>query len=94
MQVSVDVHKTIISTIHSSVLFFVFFFTLGGGVVDMLVRLFISEQIIKDANFMCFLFSVKHPQKFRELRMSLSDISRTIFNVYTYTFNPQLVIKT
>ena len=93
MQVSVDVHKIIISTIHSSG-FFLFFFTSGGGVVDMLVRLFISEQIIKDANFMCFLFSVKHPQKFRELRMSLSDISRTIFNVYTYTFNPQLVIKT
>ena len=25
--------------------------------------------------------------------MSLSDMSRTISNMYTYTFNPQLVIK-
>ena len=44
-------------------------------------------QIIKDANLICILFSVKHLQTFWESWMSLS-------NVYTYPFNQQLVMKT
>ena len=50
------------------VLFFFFsFFTSSGGVDDVLVRLSLMEQIIKDANLMNISFSVKHPQTFQEL---------------------------
>ena len=61
-EVSVDVHKIIICTIYRTV----FFFTSGGGVDDVLVRLSLVKEIIKDANLMCISFSVKHPPKFRE----------------------------
>ena len=60
MEGSVDVYKVIICAIYSTV----FFFTSGGGVGDMLVRLSLVEEIIKDANLMCISFSVKHPQTF------------------------------
>ena len=37
------------------------FFTSGGGVDDVLVRLSLIEQIIKDANLMGISFSVMNP---------------------------------
>ena len=43
-----------------------FFFPSGGGVDDVLVRLLLIKQIIKDVNFMCLSFSVKHPHIFWE----------------------------
>ena len=70
-----------------------FFFTSGGGVDDVLVRLSLIKQFIKDVTLMCIAFSAKHPQIFCESWMSLSNMSRTISNMYTYPFNPQLLIK-
>ena len=52
MKVSVDVDKIIKCG--------------GGGVDDVLVRLSLIKQIMKDVNFMCISFSVKHPQIFWE----------------------------
>ena len=66
------------------------FFPSGGGVADMLQRLSLMKDFIEDVNFMCVSFSVKHPQIFCELWMSLSS---TISNIYTYPFNSQLVLK-
>ena len=62
MEVSVEVHKIIKCVIYSIV-----FFPSGGGFHDMLVRLPLIEQIIKDINLMYILFRVKHPQIFWEL---------------------------
>ena len=62
MEVSVAVHKVIICTIYSTT-----FLNLGGDVDEMLVRLSLVEEIIKDANLMCISFSVKHPQALLEL---------------------------
>ena len=56
MQVSVEVHKIIKSTIYNTVLLLQ---------VKVLERLLI-KQIIKDASSMCISFSVKHPQIFQE----------------------------
>ena len=42
------------------------FFTSGGGVDVVLVRLSLIEHIIKDANLMSISFSVKYPQTFWE----------------------------
>ena len=61
MEVSVEVDKIIKYAIYTT-----FFFPLGGGVDDVLVRLLLIKQIIKDVNLMCLLFSVKHPQIFWE----------------------------
>ena len=61
MKVSVKVHKIIKCAIYSTI-----FFLSAGGVDDMLVRLSLMEQIIKDVNLMRISFSVKHPQTFRE----------------------------
>ena len=61
MEVSVEVLKTIKCTIYSTA-----FFASGGGVDDVLVRLLLIEQIIKDANMMSISFSVKHLQTFRQ----------------------------
>ena len=47
MEISVEVHKIIKCTLYNTV-----FFTSGGGVDDVLVRLSLIEQIIKDANLM------------------------------------------
>ena len=63
------------------------FFASGRSIDDLLVRVSLVAQIIKDANLICILFSVKHLQTFWESWMSLS-------NVYTYPFNQQLVMKT
>ena len=83
---SVELHRIIKFTMYNTV-----FFLLQ---VEVLVRLLLIKQIIKDGNLMCASFSVKHPQTFRESRMSLSNMSGTISNMYTYPFNPQLVTKT
>ena len=48
MEVSVEVHNINKCTINSTA----FFFTSGGGVDDVLVRLSLIEQIIKDAMLM------------------------------------------
>ena len=53
MKVSVDVYK-IISAIYSAI-----FFNSGESVDDVLVRLSLVVQIIKDANLMRISFSVK-----------------------------------
>ena len=90
MEVSVEVHKIIKWTMYS----IAFFFTSVGGVDDVLVKLLIIKQIFKDANLMSISFSVKHPQTFRELQMSLFNMTRIISNMYTYPFNPQLLVKT
>ena len=78
----------------SNVLYTILFFLSGGGVDGVLVRLLLIKQIIKDANLMCISLSVKYPQIFWESSVSLPNISRTTSNIYTYPFNPQLVIKT
>ena len=57
MKVSVEVYALYIVQI---------FFTLGGSVDDVLMRLSLVLQIIKDANLICILFSVKHLQTFWE----------------------------
>ena len=61
MEVSVEVDKIIKCTIYNTV-----FFPSGGGVDDVLMRLSLIKQVIKDVNFMCLLFSVKHPLIFWE----------------------------
>ena len=85
MEVSVEVHKIIKLTIYNTFLLLQ---------VKVLVRLLSIEQIIKDANSMCISFSVKNPQTFPKSWLSLPNMSRTISNMYTYPFNPQLLIKT
>ena len=61
MKVSVEGDKIIKCAIYNTV-----FFPSGGFVDDVLVRLSLIKQIIKDVNLMCLLFSVKHPQIFWE----------------------------
>ena len=61
MEVSVEVDKIIKCAIYNTV-----FFPSGGGVDDVLVRLSLIKQIIKDVSLMCLSFSVKHPQIFWE----------------------------
>ena len=61
MKVSVEVHKISRCAIYNTV-----FFPSRGGVDDVLVRLLLIKQIIKDVNFMCLSFSVKHPHIFWE----------------------------
>ena len=63
-------------------------FPSDGGVDEVLGRLSFIKQIIKDVNLMCISFSAKHLQIFFESRMSLSNMSRTISNIYSYPFNP------
>ena len=63
MEVSIEVYKGIICTIYSTVFFS---FTSGGGVDDMLMRLSLVEEIIKDTNLMYISFSFKYPQTFGE----------------------------
>ena len=61
MEVSVEVRKIINCTIYSTA-----FFTSGEGVDDVLVRLSLIEQIVKDTNLISISFCVKHPQTFWE----------------------------
>ena len=61
MEVSVEVDKIIKCFIYNTI-----FFPSGGGVDDVLVKLLLIKQIIKDVNLMCFSFSIKHPQIFWE----------------------------
>ena len=62
MEVSVEVHKIIKYAIYSTI-----FFPSGGSAHDVLVKLLLIKQIIKDINLMCISFSVKHPLTFWEL---------------------------
>ena len=48
MEISVELHNIIKCAIYDTVLF-----PSGGGVDDVLVRLLLLEQIIKDVNLMC-----------------------------------------
>ena len=59
MEVSFEVDKIIKCAIYNTV-----FFPSGGD--DVLMRLSLIKQIIKDVNLMCSSFSVKHPQIFLE----------------------------
>ena len=61
MEVSVEVDKISKCAIYNTV-----FFPSGGAVDDLLVRLSLIKQIIKDVNLMYFSFSVKHRQIFWE----------------------------
>ena len=61
MEVSVEVDKIIKYAIYNTV-----FFPSGGGVDDVLVRLSLIKQIIKDVNLMYLSFSFKHPHIFWE----------------------------
>ena len=61
MEVSAEVRKIIKCAIYSIV-----FFPSGGGVDDVLVRLILIKEIIKDVTLMCIAFSVRHPQIFWE----------------------------
>ena len=61
MEVSVEVDKIIKCVIYDTV-----FLHSGEGVDDVLVRLLLIKQIIKDVNLMCLSFSVKHPHIFWE----------------------------
>ena len=81
MDVSVEVHKIIKCAIYIQ---YSFFSTSGGGVDDVLVRLSLIEQIIKDVYLMSILFSLINPQTFRESYMSLFNVSRIISNMYAY----------
>ena len=61
MKVSVEVGKIIKYAIYITV-----FFPSGGGVHDVLVRLSLIKQIIKNVSLMCLSLSVKHPHIFWE----------------------------
>ena len=69
------VHKIVKWTLYSTT-----FFTSGGAVDNVLVRLSLIEQFIKNVSLIYTQFSVKHPHIFRESWMSLSNIS----DIYTY----------
>ena len=89
MEVFVEQQKIIKCAIYS----IIFFFS-SGGVDDVLVSFSLIKELIKDVNLMLIAFSIKHPQIIWESLMSLSNMFRTISNMYTYPFNPQLVTKT
>ena len=76
MEVSIEVDKIIKCAVHNTV-----FFPSSGGVDDVLVRLSLIKQIIKDVNLMCISFSAKNSQIFWESGMSLSNTSRAISNI-------------
>ena len=61
MEVSVEVDKIIKCVIYDTV-----FLHSGERVDDVLVRLLLIKQIIKDVSLMYLSFSVKHPQIFWE----------------------------
>ena len=85
MEVSVEVHKISKFTIYNTVLLLQ---------MKVLVRLLSIEQIIKNVNSMCTSLRVKNPQTFQKSWLSFPNMSRTISTMYTYPFNPQLLIKT
>ena len=62
MEVSVEVYKIIKCAIYIKYCFF----PPGEGVDDVLVRLSLIEEIIKDVKLMCIAFRFKHPQIFWE----------------------------
>ena len=56
MEVSFKTDKIVKCAIYNTV-----FFTLRGGVDDVLMSLTLMKQAIKDVNLMCISFSIKHP---------------------------------
>ena len=54
MNVCVDVDKSMKYAIYNTV----FFFSSGGGVVDVLLRFSLIKQIVKDVNLMFISFSL------------------------------------
>ena len=60
MEVPSDADKIIKCAIYNTV-----FFPSGGD--DVLMRLLLIKQIIKDVNLICISFGVKHPQILWEL---------------------------
>ena len=77
MEVSVEVHKTIICAIYTIV-----FSHSGGGVDDVLVRLPSIKQIIKDINLICSAFSVKHPGD------SMNEFVQYVQKYFQYVYIP------
>ena len=61
MEVFFETEKIIKCTIYNTI-----FFPSGGVVDNMLMRLSLIKQIIRDVNLMCISFSVRHPQIFWE----------------------------
>ena len=59
MEVSFKTDKIVKCAIYNTV-----FFTLRGGVDDVLMSLTLMKQAIKDVNLICISFSIKHPQIF------------------------------
>ena len=59
MKASFEVDKIIKCAIYKTV-----FFPSGGGVDDVLVRLSLIKQSIKEVNLIFISFNVKHPQIF------------------------------
>ena len=59
MEVSFEAEKNIKCAIYNTVFFL-------SGSDDVLMRLSLIKQIIKDVNLMCISFDVKYPQSFRE----------------------------
>ena len=62
-------------------IYYCFFFTSGGGADDMLVRLSLIEQIIKDANLMCISLSVKH---FTDISGIMNEFVQYVQNYFEY----------
>ena len=58
MEVSLEVHTIIKYSIYG------IFFLSDGGVYDVMVRLSLIKQIIKDVDLMSIAFVVKYPQIF------------------------------
>ena len=88
MEVSFEIDKINKCAIYNTI-----FFPSGAGVDDVLMRLSLLKQIIKDVNLMRISFIVKHLQIFCESSMSLPNVSSTISDIYIHPFNPRLVIK-
>ena len=81
MRVSVEVHKIIKCATYSLA-----FFPSGGGVDDVLVRLSLIKQIIKNVNLMCIAFSAKHPQLYIFGIVNVFvEYVQNIFPIYIHT---------
>ena len=68
LKLSIKVKFLLTYTKLLNLLYIILFFTVGGDIDEVCVRLHLIKQIqiIKDAKSMCISFSVKHPQRFRE----------------------------
>ena len=80
MEVSVEVHKIIICTIYNTV----FFFASGGVVDNMLVRLPLVEEIIKDANLTCISLC----QTSTDIWGIVNEFVQYVQNYFQYVYIP------